>query len=282
MKKKSKQSFSVDSLKEIYSFLTSKVFLKHLLLIAAFVITVLLLTLLWLRIYTNHGQKLELPDYIGENIELAKEDAVSKSFEIIVNDSVHIVGKKGGEIIEQNPKPLSMVKENRKIYVSITKFDADQFDSESLPPLYGHEFDRKKRDLAFQDINCKVIDFKFDPGEPNHILEVYYDGETIEDAKGRRSGISIERGGTLEFILSKRSGQQLEVPDLTCKPYNEAVVFLEVINLKIGDVVTTSKIDEESTAWVYDQEPKAGEGSFINSGESITLYVAKDKPDGCQ
>jgi beta-lactam-binding protein with PASTA domain len=282
MKSKTKQNNPTDFLKEIYSFLTSKTFLKHLSMIAAFLVAILLLTLLWLRIYTNHSQKLELADYIGTNIEEATEDAKSKSFQIIVNDSVHIVGKAGGEIIEQNPKPNSMVKEKRKIYVTTTKHDADQFDSESLPPLYGRDFDRKKRELSYQDITCKVVDFKFDPGEPNHILEVYYEGQVIEDASGRRKGIMIDKGSTMEFILSKRSGQQLDVPDLTCQPLSQAKFLMESINLIVGQVNEDGKITDASSAWVYDQNPRPGDGAVINSGEGIDLYITAEKPKKCQ
>ena len=281
MKSKPKDNRFIVLTKEIISFLTSKTFLKHLLLIAAFLIGILLLTLLGLKIYTHHGQKLELPDYLGQHIDNASEDAEDKSFQIIVNDSVHIVGKDGGEIIEQNPKPLSMVKEKRKIYVTITKYKADQFDSESFPPLYGHDFERKKRDLAYQDIESKVKDYKYDPGEPNHILEVFYKGQVVEDSKGRRNGIMIDKGSALDFILSKRSGQELSVPDLRCKSYNEALFLLESINVNVGQVSEKGKISDQSSAWIYDQNPRPEDQQSISSGEAIELFITQDKPKDC-
>jgi len=56
-------------------------------------------TLFWLKSYTNHGQKIELPDYIGINFATAKEDAEDKTFKLVVKDSIHKVGVKGGEIL---------------------------------------------------------------------------------------------------------------------------------------------------------------------------------------
>ena len=72
--------------------------------------------MLWLRIYTNHGQKLELPDYRNMSVEEARIDAQKKSFELIVNDSLFRVGTPGGIILNQNPEAGSKVKENRKVY----------------------------------------------------------------------------------------------------------------------------------------------------------------------
>ena len=69
---------------------------------------------------------MELPDYENTLIDDANKDANKRSFEIIVNDSVHIVGRRGGMIINQNPVKGSLVKENRKIYVTITKFNPDK------------------------------------------------------------------------------------------------------------------------------------------------------------
>ena len=57
-----------------------------------------MLTLLWLRFYTNHGQELEMPDYIGVQLDEASKNAEDKTFQIVVTDSVHIVGTAGGEI----------------------------------------------------------------------------------------------------------------------------------------------------------------------------------------
>ena len=76
---------------------------KHLFFIAIFLLLVLGAILFWLSMYTNHGQKLEMPDYVSTHLDDASDDAEDKSFEIIVNDSIHIVGEPGGMIRSQNP-----------------------------------------------------------------------------------------------------------------------------------------------------------------------------------
>ena len=63
-----------------------------------------------------------------------------------MNDSVHIVGRQGGMIINQNPKSGSLVKENRKIYVTVTKYNPDKLTLKDLPVLYGADFEQKRKE----------------------------------------------------------------------------------------------------------------------------------------
>ncbi|HMR88851.1 MAG TPA: PASTA domain-containing protein, partial [Saprospiraceae bacterium] len=91
-----------------FEYIKSKLFLKQLLFIFGLLFLIIFLAQLLLKVYTNHGQKLELPKYIGKNIDDAKEAADDASFEIVVNDSIFIVGKEGGIITDQNPKPGSL------------------------------------------------------------------------------------------------------------------------------------------------------------------------------
>jgi len=104
-------------------------------------------TLLWLKAYTNHGQKLELDDYVGVHYQKATKDSKKESFELIVKDSIHKVGQPGGLIIAQNPPGGSLVKENRKIYVDITKYNPDEIALESLSAMYGTQYNSKVRNF---------------------------------------------------------------------------------------------------------------------------------------
>ena len=50
-------------------FILSKLFLKHLGYAVAIGIGILMITLLWLNIYTRHGQARPVPDFKGMTIE---------------------------------------------------------------------------------------------------------------------------------------------------------------------------------------------------------------------
>src|SRR5210317_2111232 len=89
---------------KLFRFLTNKIFFKNLLFMGIFILILLIALNLYLRSYTNHGQKLTLPDFNDMHLRDASILATEKTFQIIVNDSTHIVGMPGGVIINQNPK----------------------------------------------------------------------------------------------------------------------------------------------------------------------------------
>jgi hypothetical protein len=264
-----------------WGFITSRAFWINLVLIGLFLLFCIGVTFIWLNRYTRHNQKLKLPDYRGELLDSAAEDASARTFRMHVLDSIYVVGKRGLEIIQQNPPPGALVKENRTIYVTITKKSVDKVSVSRLPILYGKDYGRKKRELyqSYQ-IESEVIGRRFDPGEPDHILEVRYNGDVISDKDGRDEDALIDVGGTLQFILSERKGGELEIPDLVCLTYAEAKFIIENSNLELGEIITAGNISSVDSAFVTGQVPDPGEG-VMYMGDKIRLSLSANKPFNC-
>lgn len=270
------------SRKSVIQFIKTKQFWIHIGLIGAFLIVCVVLTFLWLKVYTHHNQKRDLPDYIGLSLEEALEDAEAKSFRVKVLDSIHVVGKPGHQILYQNPDGGSKVKKNRTIYVTITKYSPDQIALSRLPVLYGKSFERKERELRRGfELESRIVGRRYDPGEPDHVLAVIYKGDTIIDRRGRKQDVLLDKGGTLEFVLSERSGGRLEVPDLVCKTYAEAKFLIANSGLILGEVITDGMVDAVDTAFVSGQVPDPAEGMMV-MGQEIKLSLSKDRPVHCQ
>ncbi len=267
---------------KLFRFLTNKIFFKNLLYMIIF-LTVLLIGLnLYLRAYTNHGQKLTLPDFRDMHIDEAIALAEDKSFELIVNDSTQIVGKPGGLIINQNPKGDSKVKENRKVYVTTTKYLADKIRLSSLPELYGRDYEQKKKELSHMKINTRIKDYKYDAAEPDHILEVYYNDELIVDSEGRAENIRIDKGGTLDFVLSKRSGLEISIPDLKCQTLAAAQFFIEDgARLRMGRVTEEGEVEDPSSAFIVRQYPPYSDDGKMLIGDAIDVVISAEKPEDC-
>ena len=238
--------------------------------------------LIWLKIYTNHGQKLELKDYIDQPYEKAAKNADKQSFELIVKDSIHKVGRPGGIILSQNPPAGALVKENRKIYVDVTKYSADKISLSNISTMYGRKYKAKENELSYLDISTSIRGYRQDPGEPDHILEVYYKGQLIEGASGQKRNIEIEKGATLEFVLSKIEGGHVDLPDLVCRQYRELNFLLPSYRLKLGGAVPEGAITDKNTAYVISQEPAHYEGAVINMGESIKVVIQQEQPESCK
>lgn len=78
-----------------------------------------------------------------------QKHAEPRGYEIVVSDSLYVKGKPGEIIISQIPVPGSQVKRGRKIYVTLTKFQAESFQSDLLPVLYGKNMNSK-------ELNCLI------------------------------------------------------------------------------------------------------------------------------
>lgn len=269
------------TLKKLASFLISKSFLRHLLLIAGFFLIVIVSLMIWLNVYTNHGQELILPDYRNQQINKVVKDAAKKKFIIVVDDSTHIVGKEGGLIIEQNPKPSSKVKENRKVYVTTTKYQPDKIKLSDLPSLYGRNYNSKKKELNILQIKTTIKDYKYDLGEPNYILEAFYNGQQIVSRNGKVADVEIEKGGTVEFVLSKKSGGTIDLPNLKCMTLEQAIFMIESTNLRLGAIRENGVITQTSSGFVVEQNPAYSPDATITIGSTIELSVSEEKPVDC-
>ena len=270
-------------MKQIIQFIISKVFWKNVLFIFLTTLLLVFLVNLWLKQYTLHGQKIELPNFVELNIHEAKKIAAENNFEIVITDSVHIVGKHGSVILNQNPESGFFAKEGRKVYVTTTKHNPEMVNIKALPVLYGKNYDRKKKELSIgHQINSTVVGSVYDIGPENHIMMVIYETDTIITRKKRIRNLEIPRGGTLKFVLSKRSGGRVQIPDLVCQTYDAAKFLLNGYKLNAGDANADATVENFSEAYVYKQIPEFSPGKKIAMGTSFTLYLTQELPASCE
>ena len=93
--------------------------IKNLLMIAASGLLLVLLALLFLNVYTRHGQQVEIPSLEGLQAEEADRLLRAKGLHAEVVDSVYFRDGVPGAVIDQTPKAGNKVKEGRAIYITI-------------------------------------------------------------------------------------------------------------------------------------------------------------------
>ena len=133
-------------IKEIIAFVFSKHFLKHLGLIMLFYVSVVLIMMVYLYFYTNHGEKIEVPNFVGMNSEKAKVVIEDLGLEFQIMDSIYDPNLPEGTVKEQSPKStaftLLFVKSGRTISLRVSK----KTDLIAMPSLIfkqitvGHRF----------------------------------------------------------------------------------------------------------------------------------------------
>jgi len=262
--------------------LSEKVWVRQLFYLGILILIFLFLVMWALRLYTRHGQKIELADLKGMTLEEATDVTDRHDFELVISDSIFVVGKNGGIILDQNPKPGSFVKEDRKIYITVTKHSADKILVKNLPTLYGNAYEQKKKELEYRNIKSNIKSYQYDFGEPNHILEVWYKGQLIISKDVKKDDVEIEKGGVLEFVLSEKEGGEIPIPDLRCMTLAEATFLLESSKLMLGEVIRQGNSNFPDDRWyILDQEPVYDGISVIERGQTIMVTIVPVLPANC-
>ncbi|MFN7115705.1 MAG: PASTA domain-containing protein [Saprospiraceae bacterium] len=266
---------------EIWLFISSPIFLKNFAVWLGTMIALLFLLGLVLRIYTRHNESVQVGNYIGMSLDEATRRARDRSFRMVVIDSIDASGsnegKAPGTIVDQDPLPFSRVKQRRRIYLTIIKSVPSETE---LPTLVGrYLFDQYKAAVESRGFKTSIKERQFDAKmEPNTILYFYYKDQKITDEDLRR-GIKLPRGSLLEFVVTERSADFVEIPDLVCKTYEAASFIISANNLAVGNIV--GEVTDLNSAYIWKQEPEYVQFQTIRMGEQITLYVTQERPAGC-
>lgn len=262
---------------EIYCFLTAPLVVKNCLGMLTFSGLLLLLSLWWMKCYTNHGESLEVPSFVGMTYKEAVRNAKSRNFETAITDSIYMEGKAPGEVISQSPKAKSQVKEGRTIYLTIVKSSADMV---TLPPLAGNDdYDLYARQCARLNVKTRVSARVQNARlEPNTIVAVIHRADTVTNLL--RRGYKVEMGATLDFVVSEAATNEVTAPDIVCMTYDEARFILSSSGLSEGQVFKDGSVDDPSTAWVWKQTPAPG--STLITGQALDIYLTQEAPQGCR
>jgi len=265
-------------LREIFLFLTSKQFLKNFAGMIGVVALLLTLSFFWMSSYTHHGESLQVPNYLNMNIDEARGNAAQQNLKIVVNDSIWSADKSAGTVVEQSPKPLSKVKENRTIYLTITKFHAEE---KLLPTLAGNDnYNYYKRRLKQLKVNLKVRSKQFSNKlEENTILYLYVDDKKIT-AKDLKGGIKVPQGSTVEAVVTTRGGGRVSVPNLVCKKYSEAEFIIGGSQLSVS-IIKDGTVKSVENAYVWKQSPAFNSGKTLGVGDVVDVYLTKRPPADC-
>lgn len=265
--------------REIWWFVSSGIFLKNCAGIIGFIFVFVWMTTFWLKCYTDHGESLSVPDFVGMTLEEAERKVKSRGFTLVASDSTDKPGAVPFTIIEQNPKSGARVKEDRTIYLTITKAVMSNV---PLPDIAGgnDDFEQYQKKLQLQEIKAEILGRKYDPIlEPNTIVDVIYEGDTITNKL--RYGVKVPKGSTVYFVVSERENSNIQIPDLVCQNVEAAKFLLVSHNLMLGNIVKDNTVIEVEDAFVWKQEPPFAPNTTMRIGEQITLYITGKLPSGC-
>ncbi len=260
-------------------YLRSRYFGFTLLGLALAAVGAFLLLTFGLKWYTNHGQRLEVADYVSMTVAEAERAIDNNDFRMEVIDSIYLVDQAPGTVLRQDPPAGSYVKEGRRIYLTVTKTIPDLV---TLPALAGtYELDRYVRKLALMDLVGVVRDREYNARyQPNTILRVYFEGKELREQE-LRDGYRVPRGSKIEFVVSKDDGGATAIPDLRCRSYDEARFLLQENRLRIGIAEQDATVTNPATAYIWRQEPAFVPGETVSFDSEIAVYLTQELPADC-
>lgn len=176
----------------IVKFLTSKVFLKQLLLAIVAVVVLCFLVLWWLKISTNHNEFETVPDLKGKTIEVAQMELKDNDLVMEIQDSANYNPKYPKfSVIDQNPLAGAKVKENRKIYLTL---NPSGYRKVAVPDLRQQTFRNAKPVLKALGFEVGKITYQDNIGK-DMVLGLRYKGKNITP------GTKLEKTSKIDLVL---------------------------------------------------------------------------------
>ncbi len=255
---------------DFFRFLISKTFLRHLLLAAAVGLIIILVTLVWLRLYTHHGQAISVPNLTGLTFDEAGEVVSSRKMSIEVLDSIYATDMPRGTVVKQNPPPNSKVKVRRRIFVTMNAVNPEKVFMPNLVSLS----DRQAM-LALENAGLELGEISYKPDfAVNSVLQQKTDGSVIEE------GTLIEKGSRIDLVLGMGlSNETTGVPDLQLLDLAaaKAAISNRLLNFGLATYDQSVKNKEDSlNAWVYRQNPDYDGFSRVKKGMEVFVWLTVD------
>jgi beta-lactam-binding protein with PASTA domain len=249
-----------------WNLVAKRIFWRHMLVMG--VVSFLLITLIqvFLYLFTFHWQKIELPDFRGQNIQEVQSNSKYSHFVFEITDSIYNNDKKPGTIVSQIPSPGSSVKKGRKIYVTIISSTPEMV---KLPNL--QDLTLRETQSIFQTYGLKIGHIKYVPDIGRTVLKAIYNGKEVE------WGASVPKGAKIDLVVGNGSessshDEEIVVPKLIGLTREKALERINSLGLNIGKEVYLSNKENknENKFRVVKQDPPASEK--VEYGTEINLW----------
>lgn len=230
-------------------------------------LVILLVLIVWLRGYTQHGHEVEVQDVRGMAVAEAAPLLASQGLHMEVIDSTYSDKVPFGMIVEQDPRPNSHAKEGRMVYVTINATTRRQVVIPDLQDMSSRQAVATLRSMGLRVDTA----FEYRPSEfRDLVLDVKSGGNSITP------GTKLPQGTYIRLVVGKGRGtERVSVPAVIGMSLQEARSVILTRRLTLGAVQYDEKPQEGVTQYVYRQTP--GNGEMLYEGETVAIYLSSDK-----
>ncbi|MBQ4820458.1 PASTA domain-containing protein [Aquimarina sp. MMG016] len=192
----------INFFKGLFKFVYSKTFLIQVVLAVALTVILCFLALEWLDSTTNHDQRIVVPSLSKKPIDEAQALLEEKDLRLKVREDSASFNPDYPKysIIEQNPAPGSMVKENRKIYVTLNPSGYRKIE---VPNVVQQT--RRQAEPLLVASGFKIGKITYQPNMSDQVLELRYKGKTL------KPGTMLMKTSTIDLVVGDGSGRRINL-----------------------------------------------------------------------
>lgn len=219
--------------------------------------------------YTNHGETISVPNLEGITVNEVESILTDKNLRYVILDSIYIEKAEKGVVLEQNPRKDELVKENRTIYITVSKVIAPKI---KMPDVGSMS---QRLSVAKLESYGLKVDVKYIPSE-------YVNTVVMQELNGKeiKAGDLLDLGSTITLSIGSSSDAQVLVPYLIDLTREEARAKLMESSLSEGfheyENCKCETKEDTLKARVYRQNPIRSKSVSVNMGTSVDLYFTCD------
>lgn len=257
----------------VRKFLTSRLFLKNLLISIVIFLILSWISLFILSIYTNRGKVIYMPNFAGMNISQVEKMAGQKALKIVVRDSAYRPNMATGTVLFQNPLAGHKIKPGRTIYLSVSSTLPEKTEVPKLTDVSLRQAIvlLESKGFAFGTVEYRPSEFE------GLVLDQKHNGQSVPP------GTKMDNGSTIDLVVGGRGiGTQTTVPDLKGLTLMEAKQQITGKLLTPGSIIYDASVQSSAdsvNAIVWKQFPEGDSTKYVNSGSSVDLWLKSQKND---
>ena len=217
---------------------------KHLLWMLGLSVGIVIVVMLFVKIYSRHGQEYVMENYTGQGYHDV-EASNNLGLRFVITDSIYSEDTEGGTILSQDPPAGAMIKKGRKVYLTIAASDPEDV---VMPDLIDMSLRQAVSQLMSEGLTIGKLDF-VESQYRNAIQAQRINGRTVA------AGQKISRGAVVDLTVGKGESDLGTIVPVLIGKNREGVqraVFASSLNISEN---FNSGVTNKATAKAYKQEP---------------------------
>lgn len=256
-------------IQRIKRFIFSKHFLKHFGLVILFYLVTVFITILYLDLSTNHGEKIEVPNLVGLNGEEAKQKIEELGLEYQIVDSIYDPKAPEGTVVEQLVEPTSLskvyVKSGRVIGLRLTK----RSQMIEMPGLINKQVQFAESILEQRGLRY-IIQYRPSNEANGSVLDQLYKGKRVKE------GDRIPMGAVITLIVGQNDqGEPIPLVNFVGMSMSDAQYVMDTLGISSYSFVCPECLTHEDSisARIFSQTPEFIEGTTTFKSTQFTFSL---------